>query len=556
MGIEIPDGGEVVKKKSLRIGYVPQVSHYHPISIEETLLNSFKESDNIPLHEQATKVKIVLSKLGFKNTSQLATELSGGWKKRLDLAKELIKDPDILLLDEPTNHLDLEGIVWLEKFLKNESITYLVTSHDRYFLQNVTERTIEINPQYPDGIFSSEGSYSEFVEKRAEFLEYQLQCERAMKSKVKSEVEWLRQTPKARTTKSTARVQEAGRKIDALAEMRTRNRQNLTKIDFEASERQTNKLLTAKNISKSLGEKLILSKLDLTLSPGMRLGIVGPNGCGKTTLLRLLAGEITPDTGTIKYADGLRIVYFDQHRQQLSLDATLKRALSPNSDTVIYRGQSIHVNSWAKRFLFDTDRLELPIKQLSGGERARIGIARLMLQPADLLLLDEPTNDLDIPTLESLEASLSEFPGAIVLITHDRAMLDRLTNCVIGLGIPEKAPPLLADYSQWETYQKEQRKELLASNSPGKKETLQTESPTPSIIKKLTYKEKIEFEEMEKKIITLEQTIAKLEEIVHVHTTEGDHTKVNTSYQQLEAANHELEKLFLRWQELEDRQRG
>jgi len=186
----------------------------------------------------------------------------------------------------------------------------------------------------------------------------------------------------------------------------------------------------------------------------MRLGIVGMNGSGKTTLLKILAGEITPDKGTIKFADGLRIVYFDQHRLLLNPNDTLRRALSPNSDMVTYRDQQIHVNSWGKRFLFYPDRMDLPVRQLSGGEKARIGIARLMLQPADLLLLDEPTNDLDIPTLETLEQSLSEFPGAIGLITHDRALLDRLTTCVIGLGLPNEVP-VLADYQQWESLLKQ-----------------------------------------------------------------------------------------------------
>jgi ATP-binding cassette subfamily F protein uup len=550
--IDSPDKGTISKKKLLKIGYIPQTSSYNETSIEKIMHEAMNHDYLSTCYEKETKVSILLSKLGFKDPSQLANTLSGGWKKRLDLAKELINNPDILFLDEPTNHLDLEGILWLESFLKNEAITFLVTSHDRYFLNQIATKTMELNPIYPEGIFLADGNYDHFVEKREAFFEYQLQCERVLATKVRSEVDWLRQSPKARTTKATARVQNAEKLIDDLSEIRSRNKQNTAKIDFESTDRQTRKLLTVKNIAKSLGDRLLFSGLDLTFTQGMRLGIVGMNGSGKTTLLKLLAGEIQPDKGTIKYAEGLRIVYFDQHRQMLNPNDTLRQALSPNSDTVVYRDQHIHVNSWGKRFLFFPDRMDLPVRQLSGGEKARIGIARLMLQPADLLLLDEPTNDLDIPTLETLEKSLSEFPGAIALITHDRALLDRLATCVIGLGLPNETP-LVADYNQWEQLIKQRKTQ---ENSIFTKKTVDTKIvKTPSQNKpKLSYNEKKELESMEASIIKIEEDIDKLSKSMHEHTKHNQLNELQKVCIEMDILQKEFERLFQRWEELNIKQ--
>lgn len=550
-GVEKSDEGTLSYRKSLRVGYVPQASEYPELSVHDVVHGAIHSAHPSSAYETETQVSILLSKLGFKDPQQNANTLSGGWKKRLDIAMQLINEPDILLLDEPTNHLDLEGIVWLESFLKNEAVAYVVTSHDRYFLDSVATRMIELNSIYPQGVFCCDGNYSDFVEKRNEFIAYQEQCERALASKVRGEVHWLRQSPKARTTKSQARIQSAGRLIDELSEVRSRNKQPKAKIDFEASDRQTRKLLTAKNISKSLGGRLLFSGLDLTLAPGMRLGIVGPNGSGKTTLLKLLAGEIEPDKGTIKYAEGLRIVYFDQHRQALNPDDTLRRALSPNSDTVFYRDQHIHVNSWGKRFLFYPDRMDLPVRQLSGGERARIGIARLMLQPADLLLLDEPTNDLDIATLETLEDSLSEFPGAIVLITHDRALLDSLTTSVIGLGLPGEIP-ILADYLQWEELVK-QRTAMQPPPAQEKQAEQKTATPRLPTTQKLSYRERKELESMEAAVTNAEEKIQLLSLEIEKHTANNNLTELHQACQEIDAAQKTLENLYHRWQELESK---
>ncbi len=553
-GLESADEGGVARNRSLRMGYIPQETLFPDRPLQDLLLDALASETHLSIEEKVIHATIMLSKLGFADSSVSATSLSGGWHKRLALAMELVRSPDVLLLDEPTNHLDLEGVIWLENFLRNAPFAYIVISHDRYFLEHITTRMMELNKSYPKGLFSVEGSYSNFIEKREEFLSGQLQTERSLNSKVRRETEWLKQNPKARTTKSQSRIQEAHRLIENLQEIKGRNRENKSQIDFSSSKRESRKLLVANNLSKSMGKRLLFEGLNLTLSPGTRLGIVGLNGSGKTTMLRLLSGELIPDKGTLKYADGIQIVYFDQHRAQLPTDISLRRALSPMGDTVEYRGQSIHVNSWCRRFLFDPDRLDLPFKQLSGGEKARVHIARLMLKPADILLLDEPTNDLDIPTLEVLENSLLEFPGCIVLISHDRYFLDQISNVVLGLGDPSNIS-LFADYRQWEQ-NKAQLPELKVESTKEKGEKKSTPSQTEERSRKLTYSEKREWEQMESKILTLEKEIAQLQACIQDSTLANQASKLQQACQELDLKQQALDQLYHRWQELEIKQKN
>lgn len=545
-GLEKPTDGIVSPRRGLKIGYVPQESNFPDLSVEEVVLQQLKNDSSLEEHERSVQASITLGKLGFTDFDQSAAKLSGGWKKRLELAKALVLEPELVLLDEPTNHLDLEGILWLEKFLQQAQFTYLVVSHDRFFLENVTNRMVEFNKSFPSGMFNSQGSFSVYLERREEFLSGQEQYQRSLNSKVRREVEWLRQTPQARTTKSQSRVQEAERLIQELAQVKARNKKSTAKIDFVGSERETRKLLTATNIGKAYEGRQLFSGVNLTLSPGSRLSIVGMNGTGKTTLLRILSGQIEPDKGTLKFADDIKIVYFDQHREQLPPQITLREALSPTSDQVNYRGQSIHVNSWCKRFLFSPDRLDMPISQLSGGERARILIARLMLKPADILLLDEPTNDLDIPTLETLEESLEDFPGAIVLITHDRYMLDQVSNLILGLGTGDENQ-YFADYQQWESYLS-RKTPAQAKASP---EKAKASAPAPG--KKLSYHERKELESMEASIGKAEESVAALQQKLHDPALALDAAQLQDACALLNDAQVHLEKLYSRWQELEDK---
>lgn len=547
-GLESSDEGTVVRNRSLRMGYIPQETHFPDCSIEELMLKALGEDPHTSEAEREAQVARVLSKIGFADPTCSAANLSGGWKKRLALAMEWVRSPDVLLLDEPTNHLDLEGVFWLEKFLNSAPFAYIIISHDRYFLENTTNRMMELDKSYPKGLFSADGSYSIFLEKREEFLSGQIQQERSLNSKVRREIEWLKQNPKARTTKSQSRIQEANRLIQELSEVKGRNQTSSTQIDFTSSMRESKKLLVGTNLSKSMGERQLFSGVDLTLSPGVRLGIVGVNGSGKTTLLRLLTGELNPDKGSVKCAEGVKIVYFDQHRAQLPPDITLRRALASEGDTVYYRNQAIHVNSWCKRFLFSPDRLDLPFGHLSGGERARVHIARLMLEPADILLLDEPTNDLDIPTLEILESSLKEFHGAIVLISHDRYMLDQVSTMILGLGT-ESDTELFADYRQWEDYQHKRTKELeLVKRKSDKDET--PSRPTERR-PKMSYSEKREWEQIEGKILKLEEEVEALNTQINDPTIIKQPEKLQSACQSLNERQRELDKLYFRWQELE-----
>ena len=353
---------------------------------------------------------------------------------RLALARALARQPDLVLLDEPTNHLDVPGIVGLERLLRAAPFGYVVATHDRAFLRAVADELIEINRVYPGGYFRAAGSYDEFADRREQFLQAQARRQEAVANQVRRETEWLRRKESAQRSKSASRIQDAARRRAELAELKARTASaEAAGIDFIATGRQTRKLLKATGIAKSLGGRTLFANLEVALAPGTKLGVLGPNGSGKSTLLRVLAGEVAPDAGTLNRADGLRAVMFEQGRGTLDLSAPLRKSLCANGDRVVYRDRSLHVAAWAKQFLFRPEQLDMPVGSLSGGEQARVRVAQLMLQPADLLLLDEPTNDLDIPALEVLEESLAEFPGALVLVSHDRDLMDRLCTAVVGL---------------------------------------------------------------------------------------------------------------------------
>lgn len=548
-GLDEPDKGTRAVRRQIRIGYVPQEPLFDQRhSVEEALAQVLLDEGLDP-HEQGGQIAKALSLGAFVRADQTVATLSGGWKKRLAIARSLMLEPDILLLDEPTNHLDVEGILWLEGLLKAEPHAFIVISHDRRFLESVTTRIWELNRQYATGVFQATGRYSEFLEQRDAAWQAQADYQASLANRVRREVEWLRRGPKARTTKAKARIDSAGRLIDELHEIESRQQTTSAGIDFTASGRKSKQLLVAKGMGKALGGTPIVTNLDLMVGPGERIGLLGPNGSGKSTLLKLLAGTLELDCGTLTRADGLRVVAFEQHRESLDQQASLRRAFAPaGGDTVVYRDRSVHLASWAKRFLFKPEQLDLPVSRLSGGEQARLLIARLMLQPADLLILDEPTNDLDIPTLDVLEESLLEFPGALVLVTHDRWLLDRVSTKLLALDGTGHAE-WFADYAQWEAAQ--ERKAAEDKRPQGSNESAM---PTGSSKRKgLSYKEQKEWDQIEAAILNAEERVTSCQAAANDPAIASSAAELQERYAALLAAQVDVERLYARWAELDEK---
>jgi ATP-binding cassette subfamily F protein uup len=547
-----PDSGDVAIRKGTRLSYVKQISEFAPGTTIQTVIESALERASVPQSERAARSAETLGRAGFVDLEIPADTLSGGWRKRLAIAEALVQKPDILLLDEPTNHLDLAGIEWLEKLLQRAAFASVVVSHDRYFLENVTNEMVEIDGAYEDGALRVEGNYSTFLLAKEEHLHAQRNRQEALENRVHTEIEWLRRGPKARATKAKARIDKAYKMIGELAEMKARSNVSTSQIDFSATNRQTKQLIELSGVTGEIGDRVLFENLDFTVTSGMRVGLVGPNGSGKTTLLRLLRGDLQPGAGKIRKAEPLRMVYFDQNRE-LDSDLLLRRALAPDSDAVIYQGNVIHVASWAARFLFTGEDLNRRVGQLSGGERARVLIAQLMLQPADVLLLDEPTNDLDIPTLEILEESLLEFRGALVLVTHDRYMLDRISTIVLGfdgLGGIER----FADYSQWDAWQESQQEDRDKAGLPEPTARLRVaaEATPPSAAKKkLSYNELRELESMEERIAEAEHALHERQAALQDTAIMSDGPRLHSASLQLDEARKAVDHLYARWAELE-----
>jgi ABC transport system ATP-binding/permease protein len=546
-----PDTGEVAARKRAKLSYVLQDSQFASGETVRSVLTRALDAVGVHEDDHGSRTAETLGRAGFEDLDVEAAALSGGWRKRLAIVEALVQKPDVLLLDEPTNHLDLAGIAWLENLLRGALFACVVVSHDRYFLENVATEVAELNRTYPDGVLRVKGNYSKFLEKKEEYLAAQAKHQDALQNRVHTEIEWLRRGPKARATKAKARIQKANELIGELADLNSRSRTATAKLDFSATDRQTKRLLELEQVSFEIGGRKLFDKLDFVVTAGMRVGLVGPNGSGKTTLLRLMRREVVPDSGKVLTAPNLRIVYFDQKRQ-LNPELTLRRALAPDSDAVIYQDQVVHVASWAARFLFTGEQLNQPVSKLSGGERARVLLAQLMLQPADVLLLDEPTNDLDIPTLEVLEETLLEYRGALVLVTHDRYLLDRVSTIVLGLDGQGQVEDF-ADYSQWELWQDERRPSAKVMPHAASRAQAKDTAVRAASKKKLSYLEAREFATIEERVAEAERVLQEKRDALEDPAIASDATRLLNAHAEMEIAQDAADKLYARWAELAEK---
>jgi ATP-binding cassette subfamily F protein uup len=546
-GLEPANRGTRSLRGGIRLGYVPQDPVFPPgLTVEAVLASALEGVDEA---ERPGRLARALGRAGFADGRASVDALSGGWQKRLAIARELAAAPDMLLLDEPTNHLDVDGILWLEEVLAEEARACLVVSHDRYFLEHVATRMLELSPVYPRGLFEADGRYSDFLARRDELLRGQAAYQESLANTVRREIAWLRRGAKARSTKAQGRIKEAGRLIEELADARARTASVAAAagIELPASERRTRRLVAARGLTKSLGGRLLIRDLDLVIGPRTRVGVIGENGSGKTTLLGLLAGTLAPDAGRVEHAEGLRIARFEQGRAALDPAISLRRALAPEGDTLQIQGRPVHVAAWARRFLFRPEQLEVPVGRLSGGEQARILIAHLMHEPADLLILDEPTNDLDIPALEVLEDSLADFPGGLLLVTHDRFMLDRVATVIVALD-GQGGVETFADYAQWEAARRER---TVFPPAPRSAANRTPDRPRP---KRLAYHEQREWEGMEQAILAAEGVAEACQRAADDPTIATDAAALQGRHAALATARAEVARLYARWAELESKQ--
>lgn len=500
-------------------------------------------------HSQA-RVETVLSKLGL-DADAAVSKLSGGWRKRVALARALVAEPEVLLLDEPTNHLDLEAIEWLEDLLLGFNGSVLFITHDRRFLDRLATRIIELD----------RGRLTEFI---GNFTNYQLKKEELLAveathaakfDKVLAQEEaWIRQGIKARRTRNEGRV----RRLEKLRLERAarRERQGSVKLSLDSGERSGKLVAELDQVRKAYGSKLLIDGFSTRIMRGDRIGLLGPNGVGKTTLLKLILGEQEPDSGHIQRGTNLNIAYFDQMREQLDEEATLADTISPGSEFVQIGNERKHVISYLEDFLFPPQRARSPVKSLSGGERNRLLLARLFANPANVLVLDEPTNDLDIETLELLESLLQEFEGTLFLVSHDRAFLENTVTQVIAFEGNGVLTEFGGGYDDWQRFTK-QRAEAARSekaqvaNSKPKVAPIPASKPPAS---KLSFKEAKELAGLPDRIAALETEAAAINhQLADGSLYRSQPEQVKTLQARLQSIDNEMEALMLRWEDLESR---
>jgi len=476
--------------------------------------------------------------------------LSGGWKRRVDLARSLVMDPEVLLLDEPTNHLDFESIAWLEDQVLNFQGAVLFVTHDRAFLQKLATRIVDLDR---GNLVSWQGTYDDYLTRKAAALEDEANQNAEFDKKLADEEVWIRQGVKARRTRNEGRVRALERLRSERSERR--NVQGTAKMGLDSGEKSGKKVLEVSNISFKYDDRTIINDFSTLIQRGDKIGLIGANGAGKSTLLKLLLKQLEPTSGTIEQGTKLEIAYFDQLRDQLDPDMSVVDTIAHGNDFVDIGGQQRHVISYLGDFLFSPARARSPVKSLSGGEKNRLLLARLFTRPANLIVMDEPTNDLDLETLELLEAKLLEFDGTLLLVSHDRAFLDNVVTNIFVLDGSGNVQEFFGGYTDWLEYNKtlEATAALAAKKSTAPKvEKLAPISTAPKK-KKLSFKEQQELEKLPALLDKLEAKKVALTVEMNAPTFyKQEQTLVNNTLNAFQNLEKELADCYARWNELEE----
>ena len=533
------------------------VSRYHEAAVRLAASGATKELDRVgalqhELEERdgwrlEQKVETLISRLSLPADRRMS-ELSGGWRRRVWLGKALVLEPHLLLLDEPTNHLDIDAIQWLEEYLQSASSALLFVTHDRAFLSSLATRIVEIDR---GRVTSWPGRYAEYLEKKSAALEQEARDLERLDRKLQKEEAWLRRGVKARRTRDEGRVRD----LMALRVQRAayRDAPGNVRLAIDDGEASGKLVFEAQNASKTLGDALVVREYSQRIFRGDRVGIIGPNGSGKTTLLRLLVGELEPDHGTIRRGARLQVAYFDQQREQLDPDATVMDSVAEGNTTVVVGGQPRHVMGYLADFLFPRERAQSPVRSLSGGERNRLLLARLFAKPANVLVLDEPTNDLDLETLDLLEAAVARFDGTVLLVTHDRVFLDNVVTSILALEAGEKPVEYVGG---WDDYLRQRevapRTRPPTPASPSKPAGIRAD--TPPAKRKLSYNEQRELDSLPQRIQALEKEQQALRhEMESPDFYKAGAERIQKVMARVEEAAREHDALLARWMELEER---
>lgn len=543
------DDGEMIHSPDLRITRLQQdVPHGNKASVFDIVAAGLMPTLH-PEEEWQTqwKVDTVLSRLQLQADTPFDS-LSGGWKRRALLARALVAEPDLLLLDEPTNHLDIPAIEWLEEFLLGFKGTLLFVSHDRTFVQKLATRIIELDR---GKLTSWPGDFLKYQQNKQAALDAEAQQAALFDKRLAEEEVWIRQGIKARRTRNEGRV----RRLEAMREeySQRRNLQGKVKAEIGKADASGKLVIEATNLNYAWDSQPLIKQFSTTVLRGDKIGIIGPNGVGKTTLIKLLLEQLTPNSGKLVLGTRLQVAYFDQHRAQFEEEKNLRENLAPGSDYVEINGQRKHIISYLQDFLFTPLQIQKPVKVLSGGERNRLLLARLFAQPSNLLVLDEPTNDLDAETLELLEELLIDYPGTLLLISHDRAFLNAVVTRTIVFE-NNKIEEYAGGYDDWLL----QRPTLTSDKPQPKAEKVSDktapETPkTASKSKKLSYKDQRELEQLPNQLETLEAAIAELQQLMGTAEFYQQSASVITAKQQeLTHLEQTLEQAFNRWIELEE----